>query len=413
MTTMTMTSKPTFSTWIVWLLAALMLLSFAPSANAKKDKKKDAPAQQEAPKQPTVDTSKLVWPQPPDVARIRWLNELRGEQAPPEPAQPDKKKKQKWMDRLAGVQQQDVTKVSLVHYLAKPYGVAVDSKGRVYVADTYVAAVFIFDLETKKVDFIRNGLEAKFKDIVGLALDDNDRLFVTDAALHQVSVFDANHKVEAVFGADELVRPGGVAIDPENRLLYVVDTEKEHVLVYDADSFKRLRTIGGPAKSEGDEDPGVFAKPTNIALDPDGNLYVSDTINNRIQIFDADGNFISMFGKAGDGPGYFARPKGVAIDGDGHVWVADAMQGRVQIFDKQGHVLAYFGTPGMLTGQLGLPTGLAIDKLNRVIVSEQLKGRIQVFRYTTESEAAAEKAERQGKAAAVAAKQPQTAGEKK
>ena len=411
-----MTTIRSISIRVMWagLLAVLLGLVLVPGAAAKKDKKKEQAAQQQAPKQPTIDTSKLVWPQPPDVGRIRWLNELRGEQAPPEPPQANKKKKkQGWMDRLAGVQQQDVTQATLVHYLAKPYGVAFDSRGRVYVADTYVAAVFIFDLESKKVDFIRNGLYAKFKDIVGLTLDDNDRLFVTDAALHQVSVFDANHKVEAVFGADDLVRPGGVALDRENRLLYVVDTEKEQVVVYDADSFKKLRTLGGPAKSEGDDDPGVFAKPTNITVDGDGNVYVTDTINNRIQIFDADGNFISMFGRSGDGPGYFARPKGIAIDGDGHIWVADAMQGRIQIFDKEGHLLAYFGTPGTLTGQLGLPTGLAIDKLNRVVVSEQLKGRIQVFRYTTDSEAAAARAERENKTAADAVRQPQSAEVKK
>ena len=61
-------------------------------------------------------------------------------------------------------------------------------------------------------------------------------------------------------------------------------------------------------------------------------VYVTDTWNNRIEIFDADGKFIRTFGKAGDGPGYFARPKGIAVDGDGHVWVADGIQERVQVF---------------------------------------------------------------------------------
>ncbi len=82
--------------------------------------------------------------------------------------------------------------------------------------------------------------------------------------------------------------------------------------------------------------PGDFAKPTGLAVDADGNLYVCDTLNNRIEIFDADGKFVSTFGKAGDGPGYFARPKGVAIDADGHIWVADGMQDRVQVFNQRG-----------------------------------------------------------------------------
>lgn len=367
------------------LAAGALVLALAGSAEAKdkKNKKKDiAPPQAE----PLVDTSKLVWPAPPDVARIRYVSELRGESANLTPANPAKPK-QKWMDRLAGIETQDTTQIKPAHVLAKPYGVAVDSKGRIYVADSYVAAVFIFDAASGKVEFIRNGKEARFKDIIGLALDDADRLFVTDAALHQVSVFDAGHKLETVFGADRLGRPSGIAIDRENRFVYVVDVEKEQVAVFDADSYKFLRTVGGPAKVEADDSPATFAKPTNAAVDVDGNLYVTDTLNNRIQIFDADGNFISMFGKAGDGPAFFARPKGVAVDRDGHIWVADANQDRVKIFDKQGHLLAYFGEHGKYPGQFGLPAGLCIDAENRVVVTEQLKGRAQIFRYVPDGEA--------------------------
>ncbi len=384
------TRKPVI--WISWIALAAIAVSLVPTAQASKDKKKKNQAQQA--QKPVIDTSKLVWPEPPDIARIRYLTLLEGEEKPQSLSGKPAKKKQGWMDRVAGVDVQDYTKPALVHYLAKPYGVAIDSKGRVYAADTYVGAVFIFDLEAKKVDFIRNGGEARFRTIIGLAIDDNDRLFVTDAGLHQVSVFDAIHKFEANFGADDLGRPGGAAIDTENRFLYVVDTEKERIAVFDADSYRLLRTIGGPGKSEADDDPGTFSKPTNVAVDLDGNVYVADTINNRIQIFDADGKFISMFGKAGDGVGYFARPKGVAVDADGHIWVADAAQNRIQIFDRDGHVLAYFGVAGPNPGQFGLPVGLAIDKNNRAVVSEQLKGRVQIFRYVTDAEAAADKTER-------------------
>src|SRR5215470_12974721 len=299
---MRLNSTRRLMTWISWIALAALMVSLAPTAQASKDKKKKDVAHQ--PQKPLIDTSKLVWPAPPDIARIRYLTLLEGEEKPVEPNRKKAKKKQGWMDRLAGVEFQDYTQPVLVHYLAKPYGVAVDSKGRVYTADTYVGAVFIFDLEAKRVDFIRNGADARFRTIIGLAIDDNDRLFVTDAGLHQVSVFNASHKLEATFGTDDLSRPGGTAIDTENRFLYVVDTQKERVAVFDADSYKLLRTIGGPGKTENDDDPGTFAKPTNVAVDADGNVYVADTINNRIQIFDADGKFISMFGKAGDGVGY-------------------------------------------------------------------------------------------------------------
>ena len=71
-------------------------------------------------------------------------------------------------------------------------------------------------------------------------------------------------------------------------------------------------------------------------------------MNDRIEVFDADGKFIRTCGKNGDGPGYFARPKGVAIDSDGHVWVADGMQDRVQVFTPEGQLLITMGGHGLL-----------------------------------------------------------------
>ena len=257
-----------------------------------------------------IDISKLVWPQPPDLPRIKFLSEHFGEPPKPVEAKP-KKKKQGWMDRMAGVQQResgDPTEPS--HTLGQPYGIAADSKGRVYVGDTFVAAVFIFNLETKEVKFLRNGHEAAFRNIIGIAIDDSDRLFVSDAGMHQVSVFNPELKLESTFGTELLKRPSGIAIDNENRFVYVVDTGAETVFVFDADNFKLLRKLGGPAKKLNDDDPETFAKPTNVAVDKDGNVYISDTLNNRIQIFDADGKFISMFGKAGDAPGTLPAAKG-------------------------------------------------------------------------------------------------------
>lgn len=379
-----------------WLVVGTLSIALVPGLYAKK-KKDSEEAAPPPPKQDEihVDTSKLVWPQPPDIGRIRWEKELKSEPKSAEEVeqQQKKKKKQGWMDRVAGVQvQEDSKKGSSRHHLMKPYGVVVDSKGRILVADSYVAAVFIFDLEQNKVSFIRNGIEGRFKTMIGLAIDDTDRLFVSDADLHHVSVFDTKGKFETSFGDDVLGRPSGMAIDNENRFLYVVDIGKQQIAVFDADNYKLLRYVGGPPKKVNDDSPGTFTKPSNVAVDADGNIFVADTFNNRIQIFDPDGNFISMFGKNGDAPGTFTRPKGVAVDHDGHVWVADAMQNRVQIFDREGHLLGYFGSFGTLPGQFGLATGMFIDKNNRVVVADQLKGRVQIFRYTTDDEVAAIKA---------------------
>ena len=229
-----------------------------------------------------------------------------------------------------------------------------------------MGAVFIFNPEDKSVDFIRNGKDARFKALIGLAIDDTDRLFVTDSGFRRVFVFDASHKFLVSFGSEKMERPSGVAVDSKNRLVYVTDVLKDNVLVYDLDSFKYIRTIGGPPQRPADDSPGTFTRPTNVAVGPNGDVYVSDTLNGRIQIFDADGTFLSTFGKPGDGPGDFARPKGIAIDSDGHIWVADADQNRVKVFDRKGHLCAFFGEYGYFPGQFALPSGITIDKNNRV-----------------------------------------------
>jgi sugar lactone lactonase YvrE len=78
--------------------------------------------------------------------------------------------------------------------LAEPYGMAVDSKNNLYVADQKVGAIFIFNTETREVELIKNKTHAHFARIIGLAMDDGDRLFVSDPGLRHILVFDSTHK---------------------------------------------------------------------------------------------------------------------------------------------------------------------------------------------------------------------------
>jgi len=342
------------------------------------------------------DITKIVWPNPPAIARIAFQDLFTGEKIDPS-LYTKKGHKQTWMDRLAGTQSTDQIQIDKLPFqLMRTYGVGVDSKGLIYAEDQGVGAVFIFDAEKKDhVELIGHGRQANFGRIVGLALDDDDRLFVADAQLHHVLEFNVQHRQEAAFGGEVLVRPGGVAIDRENRFLYVADTGNDVVDVFDADSFKLLRQIGKPSRKHEQTDPGTFSLPEGVAVDKDGNVYVTDTFNDRVEIFDADGEFISTFGKNGDGPADLERPKGIAVDCDGHIWVVDAAQNRVKVFNQQGRLLIYFGGQGYYPGQFMGPWGIAIDPSNRVIVSETLPGRVQVFRYVTDAQAAAEKARRE------------------
>jgi len=368
-----------------FLLCVMVILALlAPtSAFADKKKKKGAPTQETKDVTPP-DYSNIVWPNPPAIARIKYQAFYSAEKLSQIEAQQNTKKA-KWMDRLAGTQTAaDGPKPFF--QLGEPYGIAVDSKGNVYTADQKVGAIFIFNTETRELELMKNGVAGHFAHIIGLAMDDGDRLFVSDPILRHVLVFNAAHKAEDVI-TEGMVSPGCMTIDRENRLLYVSDIELDQVLVYDADTLKLKRKIGTTGHKHELTTPGDFAKPSGLAVDQDGNLYVCDTLNDRIEVFDADGKFVETYGKNGDGPGYFARPKGVAIDSDGHIWVADGMQDKVQVFNKDWQLLIRFGGHGLLPGMFEGLVGIIIDKNNRIFTSEIAPGRLQQFQYVTDAQA--------------------------
>jgi sugar lactone lactonase YvrE len=380
------------------VLTAVSLLS--PLGASAGDKKKNADTA--AKPAPVIDYSNIVWPNPPAIARIRYQNYYAAQKLSQVEVAPTQK--QKWMDRLAGTAPQSESP-KVLFQLGEPYGLAVDSKGNLYVADQKVGAIFIFNTETREAQLIKNKVDAHFVRIIGLAMDDNDRLFVSDPGLAHVLVFDANHKTTDVI-TDGLVEPTNMALDRENRLLYVSDVKQDQVFVFDADSLKLKRRMGTTGKEHALTTPGDFAKPTGLAVDSEGNLYVCDTLNDRIEVFDADGKFISTYGKNGDGPGYFARPKGIAIDADDHIWVADGMMDRVQVFTKDWQICITFGGHGLLPGQFQGIVNVYADQNNRIFTSEIYPGRVQQFRYVTDAEAAKlqkEKDEQRGKKAGATA----------
>src|SRR5580700_5775861 len=181
------------------LLALFSLTLAVPTSvfGAKKKKNEAAPP-------PVIDYSNIVWPNPPAIARIRYQAFFSAQKLSQVETAPTQKSK--WMDRLAGTTAaSEDTKV--LFQLAEPYGMAVDSKNNLYVADQKVGAIFIFNTETREVELIKNKVHAHFVRIIGLAMDDNDRLFVSDPGLHHILVFNANHKAEDLI-TEGLSEPG-------------------------------------------------------------------------------------------------------------------------------------------------------------------------------------------------------------
>ncbi len=127
------------------------------------------------------------------------------------------------------------------------------------------------------------------------------------------------------------------------------------------------------------EKPGQFLFPTYLALDSKGNLYVTDTLNSRVQMFDAEGKYVKSFGQRGNAWGMFDKPKGVAIDSFGNVYVADSGWSNVQIFNQSQQVLLFFGGRGPIPGMLMNPTAMSIDKQNHIYVADYLNHRVEEY----------------------------------
>jgi sugar lactone lactonase YvrE len=105
-------------------------------------------------------------------------------------------------------------------------------------------------------------------------------------------------------------------------------------------------------------------------VDGQGNVYVADSGNDRIQKFGSSGKFLSKWGSSGKGDGQFSHPKGIVVDGQGNVYVADYGNDRIQKFDGSGKFLSKWGSSGIGEGQFSSPNSLAVDGQGNVFVSD-------------------------------------------
>jgi DNA-binding beta-propeller fold protein YncE len=300
-----------------------------------------------------------VWPGPPAVPRIEWLSQWSNKY--------DFGGPNKVMQYLIGKER--------LEKLRRPSGIVADNAGNIYVADSEIRVIFVFDMENHVLRFLGLG---SFGAPTALAVD-NTRgiIFVSDPRLQEVMGLNkvTGAIVLTIGGPGEFKRPAGLAYDEHRGRLYVADSQEHVVKVFDKDG-RHLFTIG----KRGAED-GEFNFPSFLAVDGSGNLYVMDSFNFRVQIFDADGKFLKKFGKLGDSSGYFSRPQGIGVDSEGHIYVADSAFNNFQIFDQQGRLLLWVGNLGRKPGEFYVPTGLFVDKKDKIYVSDTFNQRAQVFQY--------------------------------
>lgn len=263
--------------------------------------------------------------------------------------------------------------------LVRPFGIAMDSRGRMIVTDPGIAGVHIFDIKQNKYKFIErqeNGRDSMIEPQC-VAVDAKDNIYVTDSKAGKIFVFEPSGKFKSVFGSIKgegfFKRPTGISIDPDTQNVYVTDTLRNKIFI--------LNLKGEVLKSFGEAgiDNGQFNYPTEIHA-KNGVVAVVDSMNFRVQLFDRDGKHQGTIGVAGDPNRGIYRPKGLAIDSEDHVYLVEGEWGLVQVFDRNGNLLYNFGN-GTGFGQFLLPAGLFIDGNDRLYLVDSYNRRVQIFQY--------------------------------
>jgi sugar lactone lactonase YvrE len=238
--------------------------------------------------------------------------------------------------------------------LIKPYGVALHD-GQIFVCDTMRTAIQVFDLAKKRSHFFASGGDGAVKMPINIAIDADDTRYVADTVLGSVLIYKGD-AFAASLGTKAEMTPSDVAISADR--LYVTDVKGHVVRVYNKADRKPLFTIPRDPQATTNK---LFS-PTNIALDPHGNLLICDTGAFAVRVYDIEGNYVRTIGQQGVAPGLFARPKGIAADRDGQVYVVDAATQAVQLFSPDGKLLMFFGQPeASPAGDLHLPAAVKLD----------------------------------------------------
>ena len=275
------------------------------------------------------------------------------------------------LDIIAGPKEaQPVT-----YSMNQPYGVTSDSSHRIYVTDIGAGEVHVFDFVHSHYSLLRGGehLRTPF----GIAADPEGNVYVSDTDLQTILVYDPRgkftHYIKKRRGNESyFAAPWGIAVDPVMQHIYVCDRLRHMVFILDKKG-RILRRIG---KRFGGDGPGEFRYPTQV-IAAGAEIAVLDLGNLRIQILDAQGQFRKEIKL-----GYTNNGAGLAMDKEGNFYVTDPLVNQLRIFDHDGQLLYESRKDGSEAGQFDGMSGIWVDSGRCLYIADTHNKRVQLFQIT-------------------------------
>ena len=272
------------------------------------------------------------------------------------------------------------TPIRTIGGLNGPWGVAVNQRGEIIVAEFVGHCITVFSPSGEKIrTFGSTGsAQGQLNKPRGVAVDGDGNILVADRGNHRIQKFTAGGKFLTAVGQRgnkhlEFSSPVVVAVNPKTRKVYISDKDNHRIQILNADL-----TFSSSFGSHGGGD-GQLYWPLDVAFDSTGNVYVADSEGHRVQVFTAEGKFLRKFGKKGSGDGELNSPSSVSIDSDDIVYVTEYCNNRVSMFTSEGQFLRSFGTYGEEPGRFNSPRGIAVNRDGLVYVSDTDNNRIQIF----------------------------------
>jgi DNA-binding beta-propeller fold protein YncE len=270
-----------------------------------------------------------------------------------------------------------------------PQSVTTDSQQRIIVTDAAAHGVHVLSYYPKNSFEIVGGPGRRLQSPNGVAVDSDDNIYVSDTERGTVLVYDSDGRfVRSIgsFGDEGLFEhPTGIAIDRKAGHLFVLDPPRHILFILDLEGHVLARVGTGDGAGSGfstrggSTEPGRFKDPKAVLVHNDELIVLDAT---RIHILDLQGKFLGEFNiSSSDNPLKGPAP-GLFEDAENRIYISDPGSGTVRVYNHDGQFLRAFGRPGSRLGEFSAPAGMWADSTGRVYIVDANNRRVQMFQFS-------------------------------